>query len=246
LEKSTNDDFNSGIPTRRVVTKSMLMDKRTMLSSLIVGTAVFLAFSSAASACDFVHQSIPQLFANSPVIFIGKVVESPWKQSPNGSSELTGHTVVRLSVERTFRGIVESVVAIPNVGDCTYAFLEGETYLVHANRIDDRTVITGYGFRPMPIGVAGEALKYIEATLANRPVGVLEISAPKMDITLRLQGSTGIAIRTEVQTGSYEIVAPAGEYTAWLEGRDGRILGDRKPVRLEQGKAVYLPLGPDR
>jgi hypothetical protein len=67
-----------------------------------------------------------------------------------------------------------------------------------------------------------------------------------MDITLRLQGSTGIAIRTEVQTGSYEIVAPAGEYTAWLEGRDGRILGDRKPVRLEQGKAVYLPLGPDR
>jgi hypothetical protein len=212
-----------------------------MSFSLIAGAAILLSFSSPASACDAVYLSIPGLFADTSVTFIGKVIESPWK--PNGGATVT--TVVRFSVERNLRRTPESEVTVPAFNPCTYAFLEGETYLVHGRSNIDGTISTGYAWRPMLIRDAGEVLKYVEATLANRPVGVLSGPVPKMVVTLRLQSSTGIAIRTEVQTGFYEIVAPPGEYTAWLE-RDGNVIGERKTVRLGQGKAVYLPLGPDR
>jgi hypothetical protein len=212
------------------------MAERTVLFSLIAGTALLLAFSSPASACDTVYQSIPQLFVTSPVIFIGKVIEGP----RTGLS-----TVARFSVEKTLKGTLESEVTVTASYGCDYYFREGETYLIHGRRDNAGTVETGQVFRPMLIKDAGEALKYIESMLAKGPVGILSGPATKKDVTLYLKSSTGTTIRTEVPTGYYEVVAPAGKYTAWVE-RDGRVLGKKKAVRLEQGKAVWLPLGSDR
>jgi hypothetical protein len=114
---------------------------------------------------------------------------------------------------------------------------------------------TGSPWRPLLLSDAIEALKYIEGALANRTPGLLygilllrgrdgeavAIAATENSV-VHLQGSSGGRFQARINpTQYYEVVAPPGEYSVWLE-LNGRVVSDRKSVRLTQGKAMYQRL----
>jgi hypothetical protein len=225
------------------------------MRATLMGPAFILIFAAASSACDFVYSPSPELYRQADTIFVGKVVESPWKRGSNGDTVLTGRSnlLVRFSVERTFRGTPGTEVRLSSrLSDCSYPFLEGETYLVHAHRRDGEWN-TGSPQRPLLLSDAGEALKYIEGAVRNRPPGLLygharlrgrggETSIPSAAIlSVHLDGRGGhFQIRID-PLRYFEIVAPPGEYNTWLD-LNGKPVSERKNVRLVEGKAVLQSL----
>jgi len=205
------------------------------LLTLILPTLLLL-FPRSASACDFPYIPFPQLYENATAIFIGKVVESPWKRDPAGKVAVTGRNSIRLRIDRVLRGPEKGEVSIDWGSDCTFTFLEGETYLVHASRQQDGRLSAGQPSRPLLLTEAAEALKYVEAAVANRKPGVVW-GGIHVNGRVVLQDSNGRRIQRDVKQGFYEIVVAPGEYTVWIE-RDGKIISARKTIRLSAGNAV--------
>jgi hypothetical protein len=131
--------------------------------------------------------------------------------------------------------------------DCTYPFLRGQTYLVHAEMINGR-LETEQALRPLLVANASEELKYVEGAMIGRPpavVGLGGISGTFPNpVTLVLEDENGKIERT-VSAGGREIMLPAGEYTAWIE-LDGRIISDRKTFRLQQSEVTSPVFRPRR
>src|SRR5262245_10188497 len=106
-----------------------LQKKHAALPTLV---SLILLFPSLCWACDFSYMPSSELYEKASAIFVGKVVESPWKRTVDGTISITGRQSVRFAVQRMFRGVVGAEVTISEFSDCTYPFLDGETYLVHA------------------------------------------------------------------------------------------------------------------
>jgi hypothetical protein len=228
-----------------------LQKKHAALPTLV---SLILLFPSLCLACDFSYMPSSELYEKASAIFVGKVVESPWKRTVDGTISITGRQSVRFSVQRMFRGVVGAEVTISEFSDCTYPFLDGETYLVHAFQRNGK-LDTGSPWRPLLLSDAIEALKYIEGALANRTPGLLYgilllrgsdgeavAIASTENSVVHLQGSSGGRFQARINpTQYYEVVAPPGEYSVWLE-LNGRVVSDRKSVRLTHGKAMYQRL----
>lgn len=198
---------------------------------------ILLMIPTLALACDYPYRASPELFELADAVFIGKVVESPWRGGGNGSTEVTGRRAVRFSVQKVFRGAPGSEITLAgSTGSCTYPFLEGETYLVHSFR-SALGLDTGYQLRPLLLADATEPIKYLEAVAANRAVGVLAGIATS-SLTVRLRSANGQELQANVKAGHYEIAVPAGEYRAWLE-QDGKVIGEQKSVRIVSRKGLF-------
>jgi hypothetical protein len=195
-----------------------------------------LLFPTSASACDPVFVSFPELYKNATAIFTGKVVESPWKRDRDGKIVVTGRNSIRLRIERALRGAEKGEVTIAYGSDCTFTFLEDETYLVHASRRQDGLLAADQSSRPLLLADAEEALKYVEAVVANRPLAVVW-GGINVNGRVVLQDSNGRRTQKDVKPGLYEIVVAPGEYYVWIE-RDGKVISTRKMVRLTAGNSV--------
>jgi hypothetical protein len=198
--------------------------------------ALMLLFPPPASACDFGYISFPQLYKNATAIFIARAVESPWKRDRDGKVAVTGRNSIRLRIERLLRGTEKGEVTIAHGSDCTFTFLEGETYLVHAYRGKDGRLAADQPSRPLLLSDAEEALKYVEAAVANRTLGVVG-GGINVNGRVVLQDRNGRRLQKDVKPGLYEIVVAPGEYTVWIE-RDGKIISTRRTVRLAAGSSV--------
>jgi hypothetical protein len=216
----------------------------TVKRAHLVLTAAVLLFPSLCWACDYPYRPSTQLYQDASVIFVGKVLESPWKTDANGKVSTTGKTTLRFSVEKKLRGIEGREVTFPPVrSDCSYPFLEGATYLIHGVRTNG-VVETGWPWRPLLIADATEALKYVEQTAAGKApgllYGVLSLGNPPPNATVQLEGRGG-RFRAKAKGAHYEIVAPAGEYRAWLEV-EGKMVSARATVELTPGRATLQNL----
>jgi len=207
-------------------------------------TAAALLLPSLCWACDYSYRPSTQLFEDASVIFVGKVVESPWKTDVTGKVSTTGKSRLRFSVEKKLRGIEEREVTLPPTNsDCSYPFLEGATYLIHGVRTNG-VVETGSPWRPLLIADATEALKYVEQANAGKApgllYGVLSVAGNQANATVQLEGRGG-RFRAKATGGYYEIVAPPGEYRAWVE-ISGKKVSARATVELIPGKATLQNL----
>jgi hypothetical protein len=208
--------------------------RQAVQTSLVL---ILLMIPTLGLACDYPYMASPELFELADAVFIGKVVESPWRGGSNGSTAVTGRRVVRFSVQKVYRGAPGSEITLPDsMTSCSYPFLEGETYVVHSYR-GARGLDTGQQLRPLLLADATEAIKYLEAITANRAVGVLYGIAPS-NLTLRLRSANGQELQANVKAGYYEIVVPAGEYRAWLE-QGGKLFGEPKSVRIVARKGLF-------
>jgi hypothetical protein len=192
---------------------------------------------SVAGACDFPLLPSPALYQQAGAVFVGRVVQSPW-ESRRGSVAVTGQSQVVFAVQKTFKGAVPREVTLTSEpSSCTYTFLRNETYLIHAGWMDGKLEVH-QGMRPLPIGNATEALKYVEGAMLGRPPAVLKVHtdlAPRpTPLTLVLQASND-KIERSFAPGDGEIMLPPGEYNAWLQA-DGKQVSERKTVRLQPGQ----------
>jgi hypothetical protein len=218
-----------------------------------------LVFPDSGLACDYGYNSIPMLFDTADAVFIGKVIESPWKQGADGTIAVTGRAAVRVSVVKKLKGagadsLSEGAEArlAGGLGDCRFIFLEGETYLVHAFRTNGE-LDSGASSRPLRLSEASEALKYIEGIpkqlgmvygrwtyLIDRDGKTIAIPENRK-LILHLEAK-GEHLQSAIPPGPWpEVAAPAGEYQAWLE-LDGKVISERKSVRITPGQAVFTDL----
>lgn len=222
--------------------------------ALWIGVAAFaVLLPIKASACDFPIPSSSSLYKGASDIFVGKVVESPWMRGPDGKTVVTPGrppSIVRFSVQRRFRGGAAAEITLPSmVSDCSYPFLQGESYLIHAF-LHGGALDAGYPSRPLLLADATEALKYIEGETGRRPQALLraQVTLFKKDGTIAAIPSTGNpSIHLDGAAGHFqakitpvqpcEIVVPPGEYRAWLE-IDGKPINERKTIRLARGDTL--------
>jgi hypothetical protein len=214
--------------------------------SVFGGLALGMALPSIGTACDFSYPPSTTLFERASDIFVGKVIESPWR-TVNGTIAVTGKSLVRFSIVRNLRGTTTSEATFNFRSDCDFPFLEGETYLVHASRRDGK-LETGQHWRPLLLRDAAEPLKYIEGALAKRALGILygiavvaNLPSTSSSVSVHLQRNNDSFQATINPSQYYEVAAPPGEYSVWLEV-DGIRVGQRKMARLIQGKATLQQL----
>ena len=201
---------------------------------LFVALMLLLFSGLPAYACDPMFMPISELYEKADAVFVAKVIESSWKRLPDGTISSRYVSGVRVAIERSFRGVQDKEIQFPSAGDCTYVFLEGERYLIHAYRNNGK-LETGQAWRPLPIAEATEALKYIDSLLNNRPAGMLRIPTAS-NLIVRLEGS-GTRLEARVTPANNEIAVPPGDYTIWLE-RDGKIVSETKRVTVTAKKTV--------
>jgi hypothetical protein len=237
---------------RRISFMEMVRNTRAVR----VGVALVLTFAPLSWACDFAYSPSPVLYQRASAIFVGKVVESPWSRGKDGSTTAApGKSLrVRFSVERKLRGSIGAEVRLSSqLTDCSYPFIEGETYLVHAS-LRNGQWDSGSPDRPLLLSDAGEALKYIEGALRNRAPGLLfgypllrdrdgKTTSPPVGaaLSVHLEGKSGRFTAQINREQYFEIAAPPGDYSAWLD-LNGKPISERKNVRLVQGKAILQSL----
>lgn len=222
--------------------------------ALWIGVAAFAVFFPIeASACDFSLPSSSSLYKDASAIFVGTVVESPWMRGADGKTVVTPGRpapVVRFSVKRRFRGADAAEITMPSIrSDCSYPFLQGETYLIHAF-LYEGALEAGSPSRPLLLADAVEALKYIEGETNKRPQALLraQVTLLKRDGTIAAIPSTGNpSIHLNGASGRFqakitsvqpcEIVVPPGEYRVWVE-IGGKVVSERKTVRLARGETL--------
>jgi hypothetical protein len=229
---------------------------------LFVLALLGLTFPTPGLSCDFGYNSIPKLFRTADAVFIGKVIESPWKRTADGATATTGaKPPVRFLVERRLKAtngasLTEGaeVKLASDLRSCVFAFLEGETYLIHAFRSGDQ-LDSGQPERPLLLSDATEALKYIEGSLNKRPLGVVqgrwfyirdrngETSAipSTRKLTVHLQGATE-HLQATIRPEPYsEVAAPPGVYEVWLE-LDEKVVSAKKSIRIIADEAVFADI----
>lgn len=216
--------------------------------SVLWAAVTLLVYPLTGAACDFSLTSLASLNASASDIFVGRVVVSPWARKADGSPTTTGADTLRFAVEKRFRGALGTEISLEKYGHgCTFPFLQGERYLVHARRVNG-VLGSDYPDRPMLISEAAVALKYLEERAANRPIvwvaGSVSLTDAKADplssaLTLELEGKGG---RYQVKSphGAFEIAVPPGEYKLWLEV-NRKPVSDRITVELQSRRDAVMP-----
>jgi hypothetical protein len=150
------------------------MNKPARLLFVLLLMTLLHCFGSRASACDcrFGGGAPCEEFWRVDAVFTGRVV---------GSSQITvdeetykrTERVVRLAVERSFRGDVEQVETEVLTGlgdaDCGYAFRLGERYIVYAHRNEkNHKLYTSICTRTRPLARAADDLAFIRELATTR------------------------------------------------------------------------------
>ena len=66
--------------------------RQAVQTSLVL---ILLMIPTLGLACDYPYRASPELFELADAVFIGNVVESPWRGGSNGSTAVTGRRAVR-------------------------------------------------------------------------------------------------------------------------------------------------------
>ncbi len=114
-----------------------------------------------------------QEFWITDAVFIGtvtQIVTVSYPESYPGHWQQFQKLTAKLTVEETFRGIVDSEITF-EMSDCYYPFKQGEKYLIYANKGQDGKLYQRLGdTRTSPLSEAGEDLEYIR-NLSKAPEG---------------------------------------------------------------------------
>lgn len=119
-----------------------------------------------ASACDCGDPGPPcKAFANTPVVFAGRVVKIATISVKAPSGDFYEDRLVFLEVERSYRGSVGKTAEVVTGSvsmECAYDFRMGEHYLVYAYpHPQSGTLYTGICQRTRVISEAGDDLDYL-------------------------------------------------------------------------------------
>jgi hypothetical protein len=126
---------------------------------LLLLSAVALAANSApVSACDYGYQALPKLFDASTDVFVGTVTESVFSRAADGQiivrRDAGSAGDFRFKVLARYKGAASDEVVLKNgLSDCTYVFLEGATYMVHAFVTNEGHLVSGQAERPILISL---------------------------------------------------------------------------------------------
>jgi hypothetical protein len=125
-------------------------------------TLLFCALlAHGAYACDCGDPGPPcKAFANTPVVFAGRVVKIAMISVKAPSGDFYEDRLIFFDVERSYRGSVGAtaeVVTGSGGSDCGYDFHQGQHYLVYANpHPESGKLYTGICQRTRPISEAGD------------------------------------------------------------------------------------------
>ena len=218
-----------------------------MIKPASVALLILLSIPSVSAACDFTLPSDAELYRRASIVFVGKVVESPWESAATGAPGAIGNDVrvIRFAVQRQFRGQAVREIEIPvSLTDCFYPYLKDETYLVHG-LMQDGELIMGYPWRPLPLKEATDALKFVESASAQAflsgtvrlrsPAGLISSASHIPELFVHAEGAAGHGDSKVDHT--YWLVLPPGEYDVWIE-RNGAPVTSRRTVRLVRGGAA--------
>src|SRR5215831_6278145 len=90
------------------------------------------------SACDYGYMALPQVFDASTDVFVGTVTESRFSRGVDGqlivrSRPTEDVPTVRFKVLTPYKGAAgDEVILSEDLSDCTFPFLQGATYMIHA------------------------------------------------------------------------------------------------------------------
>jgi len=110
------------------------------------------------SACDYGYMALPQVFDASTDVFVGTVTESRFSRGVDGqlivrSRPTEDVPTVRFKVLTPYKGAAgDEVILSEDLSDCTFPFLQGATYMIHAFMSDGR-LISGQASRPILISL---------------------------------------------------------------------------------------------
>jgi len=99
----------------------------TPLRAIWPAICVAALWPSSAWACDWPPKDVAERFERATDVFVGRVVESPWGR---GGVKSSPTFEVRLAVQTRYKGATLSDVTVMPDGDCTFPFVEGESYVV--------------------------------------------------------------------------------------------------------------------
>lgn len=142
----------------------MATSHRYLIVFVTVVTAS-LFITSRADACSCVGtRPACQAFWDPGAVFSGKVLSI---EPENRSEPRFGNRLVRFAVLEAFRGLSTSEVTISTGsggGDCGYAFVAGESYLVYAYQAQGApSLSTGICGRTRPLSQADEDIAYMRS-----------------------------------------------------------------------------------
>ncbi|HYP29000.1 MAG TPA: hypothetical protein VE262_19980 [Blastocatellia bacterium] len=241
------------------------MSKTARLSAL-PALALLLLAADKSVACSCANgTSTPESFKYASDVFAGRVIEvSPPKgelthyaDGSVGVSFGTGPGVVRLSVERSYKGTQGSEVQFDYHHDgCDYPFEAGGRYLVYAN-LEDGKLKTDKCKRTRPLAKAAPDLKYIGGLERNEPQATIYgyvfrrtigdkgepgLQTPFEELTVIAEGEKGQVVTQAEKWGEYEVTLPPGKYRVWVEREGVTVSKPDEIIVLKDGDCERLSL----
>jgi len=193
----------------------------------------------AADACSCVMPGPPcNDYGEATAVFLGRVVDSAQRKSYTdkaGTKTVYDVGTIRFLVQESFKGVAGYEVEIHSGtggGDCGYAFLRNESYLVYAYESrEDKKLYTSVCTRTRHLSNASEDLLFLRGLSRTKPGGTIygrllwltnRSEAERADEDRKMAG-VKMNIKGETQTfqavtneeGEYRITGlPAGNYRA--------------------------------
>lgn len=240
------------------------------------GRLMFLAVIAVAAsparvaACDWGYQALPELFDGATDVFVGTVTHSTFTRGADGQviAKRGAEAALdfRFKVLARYKGAVgDEVVLKYALSDCTYPFVEGATYLVHAFVTSEGHLVSGQPSRPILISPGGGvpatrdnrdpasywsselAIAYAEARARRRPHAFIRGSVADVDgVTVYAERAGGPAITVRLPNtpwNIYEMVVPPGKYRLRIR-RNGIQIGDAVTLSVANGESRDVSLSP--
>jgi hypothetical protein len=123
---------------------------KTLFLAAAFLAASYLAVPVLACSCRFSEKR----FDEAKAVFYGKILEYIRDHEKRT-------VIVKVQIERVFKGAVKEVVVLHTGYVCGYNFQVGEKYLIYAGELEDGDLETG-PCRILNEGLAKEEMKYLE------------------------------------------------------------------------------------
>jgi len=209
-------------------------------------------------ACDCPYHGAPcKAFANTPTVFVGRVVKVSTIDRKTASGDEYKDRLVFFDVERSYRGWTAKTAEVVTGwggGDCGYEFHEGVEYLVYGypHRETGR-LYTGICQRTRLLSEAAEDLDYLSKKNDPSHGAGIEGTIEELDSKNRIQVVGflgGIQVLVEGPSGRQTIVSQKdGRFQLWgLSPGSYRVtpalpksfLPDEQTVKLERASCAEL------
>jgi hypothetical protein len=213
------------------------------MKKLSFALLLLFLYPKGSPACQEVPLTRAELYARASIIIVGKIVGGTFTTSRIDSLDYSSGG--RLSVERQFKGspVTEVTINEPDTFCGGYSYRRGETYLLYGYL--DRGIFQRlHAFR---LSEAADMVKYLEKVSAQALFtgSILtrgrdaKMEHTRQILTIRMENAAHhfLDIAMHSLLHKYEIIAPPGEYTAWVEC-DGRAVSEKIAVRLKKGESI--------